>query len=103
MLREILNKSPHHWEDRKKAEKDFYYLQSLKKELIPSVAIELNRLHKTNHSDRAWDLMIGYWLSQFLAVSFDRWFIIKFQMTKELKGEIESTLKFKMQLFHGTL
>ena len=43
MLREILNKSPHHWEDRKKAEKDFYYLQSLKRELIPSVAIELNR------------------------------------------------------------
>ena len=49
MLREILNKSPHHWEDRKKER--FYYLQSLKRELIPSVAIELNRLHKTNHSD----------------------------------------------------
>jgi len=63
----------YHWDDREKAANDYKYLYELSTRLIPLLAKQLNDLHGTRFSNCAWQLMIGNWLSQFLAVTFDRW------------------------------
>ena len=71
------NVLPYHWENREKAAKDSEYLNDLCLRLAPILSQELNKLHKTNFSERSWYLMIGYWLTQFLAVAFDRWSMLQ--------------------------
>ena len=76
MLLKFFDEKSHHWDDKEKAAKNFLYLKNLKVKFLKLLANKLNRLHNTNYSIRAWDIMIGYWLIKFLAVSFDRWNII---------------------------
>jgi putative transferase (TIGR04331 family) len=64
---------PYHWDDRLKIVNDFEYLRELRCRLIPLLATELNSIHNSHYSDRAWHLILGYWLNQFITVSFDRW------------------------------
>jgi|SaaInlStandDraft_4_1057021.scaffolds.fasta_scaffold10643_2 putative transferase (TIGR04331 family) len=67
---------PYHWDDRQKAFNDFQYLQSLNKTLLQELTPILNNLHGTNYSVRSWNLLIGYWLTQFTSVILDRWTMI---------------------------
>lgn len=76
MLLKLFDKKPYHWDNREKAASDFLYLKDLKIKLLKLLAKELNKLHNTNYSVRAWDIMVGYWLMKFLAVSYDRWNIV---------------------------
>lgn len=68
---------PHHWDDREKAFIDYVFLHKQYQRLMPLIAKELNKLHGTNYSNRSWNLMIGHWLIQFLAVTFDRWSMLQ--------------------------
>ena len=70
------NNQSHHWDDKKKAFKDYNSLLKLKKIILKYLLYNLNKIHRTHYSIRAWDLMIGYWLFRFLVVVFDRWTII---------------------------
>jgi putative transferase (TIGR04331 family) len=63
----------YHWDDREKAFADFQYLQNLRVKIFNSITSSLNRVHGIDLSSRAWNLMVGYWLEQFLTVAFDRW------------------------------
>ena len=76
MLLKLFDKKPYHWDNREKAASDFLYLKNLKIKLLKLLAKELNKIHNTNYSVRAWDVMVGYWLIKFLAVSYDRWNIV---------------------------
>lgn len=68
---------PYHWDDRQKAFNDFQYFQSFNKKILQELTPVLNNLHGTNYSVRSWNLLIGYWLTQFTAVIFDRWTMIE--------------------------
>jgi putative transferase (TIGR04331 family) len=81
-----------HWDDRLKLYSDFQYLVFLRRKIIISLTKELNLLHKTNLSERSWHLMLGYWLNQFLAVSFDRYLTISKNNTKQIIDENKSEL-----------
>ena len=62
----------YHWNDKSKQAKDYIYLSELKRKILPLLAKELNFIHGTNYSIRSWNLIIGYWLTSFLVVTFDR-------------------------------
>ena len=74
---DLYSKLKYHWNDRTKKENDFYYLNKVRDELIILIAKELNNLHDVNFSVRSWRLMIGYWVTQFTSVIYDRWYMVK--------------------------
>jgi putative transferase (TIGR04331 family) len=68
---------PYHWDDRKKLNNDYTYLNSLYEEILMELSAKLNQIHSVNHSDRYWRILIGPWLGYFLHVVFDRFFMLK--------------------------
>ena len=64
---------PYHWDDRKKLYQDSLYLNELYERILRSLANALNQIHNTDHSLRYWRIIIGPWLSCFIAVIYDRY------------------------------
>lgn len=77
---------PYHWDDRGKLESDFYYLQDLNERVLHELSTELNQLHGIKRSAEYWRLLVGYWLTQFTTVAFDRWENLR--LAKETYGEL---------------
>lgn len=63
----------YHWNEIGKLESDYSYLKELYEDLLRELSVNLNKLHKTNHSSRYWRILIGPWLFYFLHAIFDRW------------------------------
>ena len=74
------------WDNKAFAYKNYKYLHDLKKRLLPCISLELNKLHNIKLSNRSWDIILGYWLIQFLTMFLNRW-----QNIENLK-KIESDL-----------
>lgn len=53
------------------------YVQELSRILLGELTITFNKLHEVNHSQRYWDILLGYWLQRYVAVTFNRYFTIK--------------------------
>ena len=64
--------SDYHWDDRQKFLKDYLFLSNLNKKLLKKLAKELNKYHKTNYSERYWNIIIGPWLITFIQIVFER-------------------------------
>lgn len=63
----------YHWDNRKKLEKDYYYLESVYKRLLTQISKKLNEIHNVNKNIKYWEILIGYWLYSFVGALFDRW------------------------------
>jgi len=61
------------WEDRAKVEANLEYISSLRRTIITELASRMNKLHNTDLSTQSWHLILGYWLQQFITVTYDRW------------------------------
>jgi putative transferase (TIGR04331 family) len=70
---EVSTVIPYHWKNRKKFREDHKYLSNLYKEMLIKVSLELNSVHKTEHSLEYWQIITGPWLLTYVAVVFDRW------------------------------
>jgi putative transferase (TIGR04331 family) len=70
---EVSTVIPYHWKNRKKFREDHKYLSHLYKEVLIKVSLELNSIHKTEHSLEYWQIIIGPWLLTYVAAVFDRW------------------------------
>jgi putative transferase (TIGR04331 family) len=70
---EVFTVIPYHWNSRKKFREDHRYLSHLYKEILKKVSLELNSIHKVEHSLEYWRIIIGFWLVTYVAVVFDRW------------------------------
>jgi putative transferase (TIGR04331 family) len=68
---------PYHWDDRKKLQQDFLYLNNLYEELLAEVSGQLNSVHEVEHSLRYWRILIGPWLGYFIQILFDRWAMLQ--------------------------
>jgi putative transferase (TIGR04331 family) len=68
----------YHWNDRKKFLLDYRYIQNLNKNLLIEISKEFNKIHKTDHSVRFWQILVGPWLGYFIEMLFDRWFMLQF-------------------------
>ena len=58
-------------------EKDNAYAQRLSEKLLVELSSALNVLHNTNHSDRYWNILIGYWLQRYVKMCCNRYFTIE--------------------------
>lgn len=64
---------PYHWDDRKKLYQDYLYLDKLYEQTLFQMKNLLNQIHGVDHSLRYWRIIIGPWLSYFIAVLYDRY------------------------------
>jgi len=69
--------APYHWDNREKLHQDYEYIQCLYEELLVELVEKLNTLHDVNHSVRYWRIIVGPWLSYFIQMLFDRWFMLR--------------------------
>jgi putative transferase (TIGR04331 family) len=74
----ILN---YHWDDYDKLKKDYNYLNELQLKLIDKIGEFLNIFHKTSHSNKYWEILIGDWIYTYCVIIFDRW-----EMTTSLQN-----------------
>ena len=63
----------YHWDDRKKMDSDYQYLEGVYERTLISLSHKLNEIHKTNHTINYWRILIGPWLGCFIHIVFDRW------------------------------
>ena len=58
-------------------DRDFLFGQEMKAELLIILADSLNRHHKTKHSRRYWQILLGHWLYRYVDVILNRWSTLK--------------------------
>ena len=69
--------APYHWDDRQKLFKDYIYLQKLYEKVLLDLSNKLNYIQSVNYSLRYWRILVGPWLSLFISILYDRWFMLK--------------------------
>lgn len=65
--------APYHWSDRDRLYADYLYLNEFYEHVLGDLAVRLNDIHGTAHSQRYWRILIGPWLAYFIHILFDRW------------------------------
>ena len=68
---------PYHWDDRDRLSRDFLSVQNIYSEFLEQCSNELNRIHRVSFNRRYWEILIGPWLFQCIAVLFDRYLSVK--------------------------
>ena len=63
----------YHWNDFSKLEKDYDYLHNLFEKTIKTLVIQMNKIHKENHPERYWRIILGPWLQSLISILWDRW------------------------------
>ena len=64
---------PYHWDNRNKLFEDYKDIQKFSFKVLKSLAKMLNQIHKIDYDIKNWDLIIGFWVSYFIQVIYDRW------------------------------
>jgi len=77
----------YHWDDRDKLYKDYIYVLKFIDKVVDNLSKCLNDLHKVNHDQRYWKIVMGPWLAFFIAAFFDRWSIIDDILEKRLANK----------------
>lgn len=54
----------------------YQYLQVIYHHLMPQITNLLNELHEEKHSQRYWEIVIGYWLREYLEILYERYVCI---------------------------
>lgn len=63
----------YHWDDRNKLYNDYLYTQKFSMRVLNSLGNKLNQIHNVDYEIQHWNLIIGFWLTYFIQVIFDRW------------------------------
>jgi putative transferase (TIGR04331 family) len=64
------------WNDRKKFNKDYIFLNKLYEKYLIDLSKSLNNIHKLNFDVEYWRVIIGPWLQFFIAIFFDRYHLL---------------------------
>lgn len=75
--------------DKKKFARDQKYLNKLRKRILNSLTIKLNKLHNVNYSKFEWNIIIGHWITTYTSILFDRWEIIRLFFLKNKAKKIK--------------
>jgi len=84
----------YHWKDLEKVEKDSYYILSIYKTTINSLAKHLNTINKTDYSYRYWEILVGPWLFKFIDFLFEKYSLINSANDQFQKLETEKSDNF---------
>ena len=80
----------YHWDDRNKLHKDYLYIQSFSSKILNSLVAKLNQIHGVNYGINYWNLIVGFWVVNFIEMIFDRWESISILDQKECFSIIHS-------------
>jgi putative transferase (TIGR04331 family) len=64
---------PYHWDNQKKFDNDCEIIDSLIEEYLLLISDKLNEIHNTHYSVRYWRILVGWWLTSFIQILYDRW------------------------------
>ncbi|WGW00507.1 LIC12162 family protein [Vibrio sp. YMD68] len=64
------------WVDENVRRKDYEKIQQLYLDIFPHLASHLNRVHKTQHSDDFWKIVIGSWTQLAISVFYQRFDLV---------------------------
>lgn len=55
----------------------YCYLQKVYQNLLPQFTRLFNELHGENHNQRYWEIMVGYWLREYIEILYERYRCVK--------------------------
>lgn len=64
---------PYHWDDRKKLQRDHFYVVNLYEKVLAELSPIMNEIHSRDYPLRYWRIILGPWLSSFIEILFDRY------------------------------
>ena len=67
----------HEWLSKKKQYKDFEDVKKIYTKVLKDLSINLNNYHSKKFSIRQWELILFFFLYNYIPVVYDRWNIIK--------------------------
>jgi putative transferase (TIGR04331 family) len=68
---------PYLWNDRRRFEADYHYIDSLYEQVLQTLALKLNHLHQVDYDLRYWRIVSGPWLNIFISTIYERWTHLK--------------------------
>ena len=74
----------YHWNNTKKLEKDYKYINKIYKILSRNLTDFLNQTHKKNFSVKYWEQIFGVWLLRFIIFVYDKYSVVK-KLSKKQK------------------
>ena len=66
----------YHWLDKKEKLKDCIYVQKIYKRVLKKLVLILNNFHSKKFSEKHWELLIFYFLENYIFFIYDRWKMI---------------------------
>ena len=63
----------YHWDDKQKLSEDYLYLENLYETILSELGPKLNEIHDVEFTQRYWRIVLGPWLSSYVAAVWDRW------------------------------
>jgi len=79
---------PYHWNDQVKFDKDCKIIDELVEEYLQLISEKLNEIHNTRYSVRYWRILLGWWLTTFIQILYDRWSTAEYAAQKYPGAEI---------------
>jgi len=67
----------YHWANKEKQIKDFKIVKKIYDEVIKDLSINLNKYHSKRFSVRQWEILLFFFLHQYILAVYDRWNLIK--------------------------
>lgn len=68
---------PYVFDDRAALYDAYLYVDETYRYFLPQLVRLLNGIHRTDHRDRYWEILVGYWLRQYLEVLYERYVNIR--------------------------
>ena len=91
------------WKERSAVEVAYKYTNEVYEKMLTILSEYLNELHRENHSLRYWRIVLGIWLSYYIAAMYDKYVLLKKALEKFgfFKGIIKSIKRIsKCHPFH---
>lgn len=91
------------WINDETLSEKFRYLDDLYERTLQQLVKLLNEIHKTNHKEKFWRILLGPWLTIFLFMSYDKWIKIsralkKFKINKSIFLDFDNNFLIPYEL-----
>ncbi|MBF0312077.1 MAG: hypothetical protein HQK52_01605 [Oligoflexia bacterium] len=84
----------YHWDDKKKLERDYCYLNKLTQKVLEQLRDNLNSMKGNQYPVRHYEIIFGFWLRMYLSVIFDRYACLMLASQRyKISGTLISTYR----------
>jgi len=70
------------FDDRAQLYASYKYVDQVYHRLLPQLAFKLNEIHRRHHNQRYWEIMVGFWLRQYLETLYERYVCLRFARSR---------------------